>query len=151
MNRATYSITIAHAWTTSSQASSSPRSKTISDPPVQDRTGPQLADDLGAYPKNDEGGFWHNDGVPRRMRLDELYMGGSIMAEYGTRFGRRNVVDEAVRQALLMQKKTRVPETGLWRHAYDPDRKEPWADPVTGLSPECWGTVHRLGDHGSGH
>ncbi len=33
MNRATYSITIAHAWTTSSQASSSPRSMTISDPP----------------------------------------------------------------------------------------------------------------------
>ena len=99
----------------------------------------QLADDLEAYPKNDEGGFWHNDGVPRQMWLDGLYMGGPFMVEYGTRFGRRNLVDEAVRQALLMQRKTRVPETGLWRHAYDPDRKEPWADPVTGLSPEYWG------------
>lgn len=108
----------------------SPRYKTALD---------QLADDLEAYPKNGEGGFWHNDGAPRQMWLDGLYMGGPIMVEYGTRFGRRNLVDEAVRQALLMQKKTRIPGTGLWRHAYDPDRKEPWADPVTGLSPEYWG------------
>ena len=99
----------------------------------------QLAGELENYPKNDEGGLWHNDGAPRQMWLDGLYMGGPIMVEYGTRFGQPDLVNEAVTQALLMQEKTRIPETGLWRHAYDPDRTEPWADPVTGLSPEYWG------------
>lgn len=98
----------------------------------------QLTDDLDVYPKNDEGGYWHNDRAPRQMWLDGLYMGGPFMVEYGSRFGRPDMVEEAIDQSLLMREKTRT-ANGLWRHAYDPDRAEPWADPTTGLSPEYWG------------
>lgn len=99
----------------------------------------QLAGELRVYPKNDEGGLWHHDGVPRQMWLDGLYMGGPFMVEYGTRYNDPDLVQEAIHQALLMQEKTRIPQTGLWRHAYDPSRKAEWADPKTGLSPEYWG------------
>ena len=115
--------------------------------PLEERTGDpryrnaldQLAGELRLYPKNDEGGFWHQQRAAGQMWLDGLYMGGPFMTEYGRRFGDPALMDEAIRQALLMQKKTRIPETGLWRHAYDPSRQAQWADPKTGLSPEYWG------------
>ncbi len=99
----------------------------------------ELAHDIDIHPKNDEGGYWHNDRAPREMWLDGLYMGGPFMAEYGARFNRPDLIDEAAHQVELMREKTRVEETGLWRHAYDPERAQPWADPQTGLSPEYWG------------
>ncbi|WP_297316514.1 glycoside hydrolase family 88/105 protein [Bifidobacterium indicum] len=99
----------------------------------------QLAGELRFFPKNDEGGFWHKQRVAGQMWLDGLYMGGPFMTGYGTRFNDPDLVNNAIGQALLMQEKTRVPEVGLWRHAYDPSHKADWADPETGLSPEFWG------------
>lgn len=99
----------------------------------------QLAHDIDVYPKNEEGGYWHNDRAPEQMWLDGLYMGGPFMVEYGARFNRPDFIDEAIYQDLLMQKKTCIASNGLWRHAYDPLRKEPWADPISGLSSEHWG------------
>lgn len=99
----------------------------------------ELAHDISIYPKNDEGGYWHNDRAPREMWLDGLYMGGPFMTEYGAKFNRPDLIDEATRQVELMHKKMRVKKTGLWRHAYDPEHAQPWADRQTGLSPEYWG------------
>ena len=91
------------------------------------------------FPKNPEGGFWHKEWFPDQMWLDGLYMGGPVTAEYGTRFGRPELLDLVVQQVLLMREKTIDPKTGLWHHAWDCSKKESWADPGTGLSPEFWG------------
>ena len=89
--------------------------------------------------KTPEGGFWHGCTRRNQMWLDGLYMAGPYMTEYGVRYGRRDMIDEVVFQASMMRDKTRDEETGLWRHAFDYERKQDWADPVTGRSAEFWG------------
>jgi unsaturated rhamnogalacturonyl hydrolase len=54
-------------------------------------------------------------------------------------FNHPEYYDIPATQALLMQKMTLDKETGLMYHAYDEDRRNPWADPETGLAPEFWG------------
>lgn len=91
------------------------------------------------FPKTKEGGFWHMNVCPYQMWLDGLYMGGPLIAKYGAIFQRPEYFDLAAYQALLMQEKTRDAKTGLWYHAYDENRVEPWADKETGCAPEFWG------------
>ena len=91
------------------------------------------------FPRNEAGGFWHKQWYPDQMWLDGLYMAGPISAEYGKKFDAPEYLDLVVEQALLMEEKTRDKNTGLWYHAWDCSKKEGWADPVTGLSPEFWG------------
>lgn len=79
------------------------------------------------------------DILPDQMWLDGLYMGGPLMCKYAATFGKPEYMDEAAKQAFLMQEKTRDAKTGLWYHGYDCERIEPWADKETGLSPEFWG------------
>lgn len=92
-----------------------------------------------AFPANADGGLWHKEFHPHQMWLDGLYMAGPICAEYGSRFDRPDCIDLVTKQVLLMRQRTEDTETGLWYHGYDEARKEPWADPVTGRSPEFWG------------
>lgn len=94
---------------------------------------------IKAFPRNEEGGFWHKDKYPNQMWLDGLYMGGPICAEYGARFDAPEFFDLVAEQALLMRDKTIDVETGLWYHAYDSKKTMGWADPETGKSPEFWG------------
>ena len=91
------------------------------------------------FPRSPEGGFWHKKRYPNQMWLDGLYMGGPICAQYGKEFGRPLCFEVCAYQALLMEKRTKDPETGLLYHAYDQSRAMAWADPVTGQSPEFWG------------
>ena len=44
-----------------------------------------------------------------------------------------------VKEIFLMRDHTRIPETGLWRHAWDETKTADWCDPETGLAPEYWG------------
>lgn len=91
------------------------------------------------YPRNKENGFWHMVYFKDEMWLDGLYMGGPFVCKYANMFDRPELYDISVEQALLMQEKTRDPQTGLWYHAYDCERKADWANGVTGCSPEFWG------------
>ena len=86
-----------------------------------------------------EGGFWHKAWYRNQMWLDGLYMAGPFMSEYGAKRGRPDMLDQVIFQAKMMREKTRDEKTGLWRHAWDYERRQPWADPVTGKSPEFWG------------
>ena len=74
-----------------------------------------------------------------QMWLDGLYMVGPFCAEYADRFEIPELKAEIVRQALLMERMTKDPDTGLLYHAWDGARQEDWADPVTGQSREFWG------------
>ena len=91
------------------------------------------------HPRTPEGGFWHKTWYPNQMWLDGLYMGGPIMAQYAKEFGRTEFYELVEQQAVIMEKRTRDPETGLLYHAWDYSKEAEWADKETGLSPEFWG------------
>lgn len=91
------------------------------------------------FPCNKEGGFWHKEGNSEQMWLDGLYMAGPICSMFGAKFNEGEYFDITAFQALLMEKKTKDPVTGLWYHAWDSVIERPWADKITGLSSEFWG------------
>ena len=115
--------------------------------PLYERTGEScyrkaigdLMERIDHYPKNAAGGFYHKECCPQQMWLDGLYMGGPLCTMYGAAFGEPKYFDIAAQQALLMEEKTKDPKTGLWYHAWDEARLQPWADKETGLSSEFWG------------
>lgn len=94
---------------------------------------------LKSWPTNPSGGFWHKDYCPNQMWLDGLYMGGPIAVQFGKRFDDPEYFDMMAYQAILMEKHTKDPHTGLLYHGWDETREAPWADPETGLAPEFWG------------
>jgi len=98
-----------------------------------------IAHYLEHFPRTPEGGFWHKAWHRNEMWLDGLYLAGPFMAEYGKVFSKPAFFDLVVFQADMMRQVTMDPNTGLWRHAWDRDRRHEWADPVTGRSPEFWG------------
>lgn len=94
---------------------------------------------ISHFPKNPEGGYWHKAWYRDQMWLDGLYMAGPFSVLYGTRFERPDLVEEAIFQARMMREKTEDKRTGLWYHAFDYNKEQPWADADTGRSPEFWG------------
>lgn len=94
---------------------------------------------LNSHPRTEAGGFWHKNRYPYQMWLDGLYMGGVFYARYGVEYNEPQSVDDAVHWIILMEEKSRDPETGLLYHAWDESREQRWADPETGLSPHFWG------------
>lgn len=86
-----------------------------------------------------EGGFWHKDKYPYQMWLDGLYMGGVFALQYANAYGDQSLVDMVLHQEELMRKHMKDSNSGLLYHAWDEKRRMPWADPVTGCSPEFWG------------
>lgn len=96
-------------------------------------------DEVADIPRCRCGGFGHKPEFPHQMWLDGLYMVCPFLAEYSRRFHQPELLAMVVDEILLMRKNTRDSETGLWYHAWDEDKKEDWADAVTGRSPEFWG------------
>jgi unsaturated rhamnogalacturonyl hydrolase len=115
--------------------------------PLYQRTGDaryKAAMDTVAYyiehfPRCQDGGFWHKAWYRGQMWLDGLYMAGPYAAQYGAAFGQPAFFDLDAQQARIMREKTRDARTGLWYHAWDENRQQPWADKQTGRSPEFWG------------
>lgn len=66
-------------------------------------------------------------------------MGATFYAKYVSEFTQdAKEYDDIARQFIIARKHTLDPKTGLLYHAYDDARKQPWADPVTGLSRHFW-------------
>lgn len=98
-----------------------------------------LIDQLKKQPRTSDGGYWHKQIYNRQMWLDGLYMASPFMAQYGVEFNQPQWIDEAVRQFALCHLHTYDAKTGLYHHAWNEDKSERWADPVTGHSPNFWG------------
>lgn len=94
---------------------------------------------LKSWKTNPSGGFWHKERYPNQMWLDGLYMAGPIAVQFAKTFGETEYFDMMTYQALLMEKHTKDPVTGLLYHGWDETKEAAWADPVTGLAPEFWG------------
>jgi len=97
-----------------------------------------LAAQLISQPRTSEGGFWHKKVYPFQMWLDGLYMASPFLAEYGKTFDRPDLIDEAMHQLLLIERRTRDPRTGLLYHGWDESKEQEWADSSTGLSSHFW-------------
>jgi unsaturated rhamnogalacturonyl hydrolase len=94
---------------------------------------------LKSQPRTSEGGFWHKKIYPEQMWLDGLYMAEPFYAEYAATFREGADFDDIARQFVLMERHARDSRTGLLYHGWDESRKQRWADPATGRSPNFWG------------
>lgn len=98
-----------------------------------------LRKQLKYHPRTPSGGFWHKLIYPDQMWLDGLYMGQPFYALYSRLNNQPQFYDDIIHQFTLIEKKTRDKKTGLLYHAWDESKKQQWADPKTGLSPNFWG------------
>lgn len=98
-----------------------------------------LREQLKTHPRTSEGGFWHKKIYPSQMWLDGLYMGEPFLAEYAATFHEDEAFDDIARQFVLMELHSRDAKTGLLYHGWDESRKQRWANPATGRSPNFWG------------
>jgi unsaturated rhamnogalacturonyl hydrolase len=103
------------------------------------RAADALRAQLRAQPRTVEGGFWHKRIYPQQMWLDGLYMAEPFYAEYARRHADTAAMNDVARQFLLVARHLRDPKTGLYYHAWDSVREQPWANPETGLSKNFWG------------
>lgn len=88
-------------------------------------------------PRTKEGGFWHKYKYPYQMWLDGAYMLDYFYASYAKAFD-KDVFTDIAHQLIWMENHMKDPGTGLLYHGWDESRKQGWADPVTGRSPEVW-------------
>jgi unsaturated rhamnogalacturonyl hydrolase len=107
--------------------------------PRYTRAADALRAQLRAQPRTAEGGFWHKQIYPQQMWLDGLYMAEPFYAEYAKRHADTAAMNDVARQFLLVARHLRDPKTGLYYHAWDSVREQPWANPETGLSKNFWG------------
>lgn len=99
----------------------------------------RLSAQLKSQPRTSEGGFWHKKIYPYQMWLDGIYMASPFLAEYAAVFGDSEGWDEAARQIVLIERKTRDSRTGLLHHAWDESCEQRWCNNATGQSLHVWG------------
>jgi unsaturated rhamnogalacturonyl hydrolase len=103
------------------------------------RAAALLREQLRTQPRTNDGGFWHKKIYPSQMWLDGLYMAEPFYAEYAATFHEEADFEDIARQFLLMEQHARDAKTGLLYHGWDESRRQRWADPRTGRSPNFWG------------
>ena len=91
------------------------------------------------HPRTCDGGYWHKLIYQHQMWLDGLYMASPFLAQYGATFNQPEWIDEAVNQVKLCHLHTYDTKTGLYHHAWDESKRQRWANPETGHSPNFWG------------
>ncbi len=98
-----------------------------------------LREQLKGQPRTSDGGFWHKKIYPYQMWLDGIYMAEPFYAEYAATFHETDAFDDIARQFVLMERHVRDVKTGLLYHGWDESKKQRWADPISGHSPNFWG------------
>ncbi|MFV0606819.1 MAG: glycoside hydrolase family 105 protein [Niabella sp.] len=99
----------------------------------------RLANQLKYHPRTQEGAFWHKLIYQHQIWLDGLYMASPFLAQYGARFKKPELINDAVNQFIICAKHTYDKKTGLYYHAWDESRNQLWANKATGQSPNFWG------------
>ena len=97
-----------------------------------------LRQQLSWQPRTKEGGFWHKLKYPSQMWCDGLYMTSPFYAEYSQIFNKTEDFDDIANQFIVAERHLRNPQTGLFYHGWDESKKQKWANPETGCSPEVW-------------
>ncbi|MBE3638192.1 glycoside hydrolase family 88/105 protein [Mangrovicoccus algicola] len=97
-----------------------------------------LIDQLASHPRTKSGVYWHKLRYPWQVWLDGLYMGAPFQIGYGLRTGDDALVADAIAQVVTALEMTKVEATGLYAHAMDEARRQPWADRGTGHNKAHW-------------
>lgn len=97
-----------------------------------------LMDRLATHPRCDCGNYWHKDIYPHQVWLDGLYMAQPFRLAYTLRFGGGRDAADVLAQFANARRLLFDPAKGLYFHACDTRRVQPWADPATGRSPNFW-------------
>ncbi|MFZ5889664.1 MAG: DUF4861 family protein [Myxococcota bacterium] len=99
----------------------------------------RLRRQLKQHPRTSEGAFVHKLKYPNQLWLDGVYMSMPFLARYSALFENGQSFDEVANEFTVARKHLRDEKTGLYFHAWDEKKKQPWADPKTGLSSQFWG------------
>lgn len=95
--------------------------------------------DFCSYPRNLDGGFWHGKQLPGEMWVDGLFMGLMFLIRYGAYISDKSYCfQESIHQLNTIYARCRKDRTGLLYHAYSERKETPWANRITGCSPEVW-------------
>lgn len=97
-----------------------------------------IARRLATHPRCSCGNFWHKEIYPEQVWLDGLYMAQPFRAEYDRRFGGGRDAGDIAAQFQNVRKYLYNEKKKLYYHACDLAKKQPWADPETGKSPNFW-------------
>lgn len=97
-----------------------------------------LMKQLDNHPRTRSGVYWHKLTYPWQIWLDGLYMASSFRLPYALSYGRGDIVQDILKQLATGLEENFVPAAGLYAHAYDESRLQPWCDPETGQSPAFW-------------
>ena len=99
-----------------------------------------LRSQLDTHPRMSNGVFWHKKVYPEQVWLDGLYMADPFYARCINKLKEdKKLYDDVALQFILTDSLTLDTVTGLNYHAYNDDRKQPWADKTKGHSPNFWG------------
>ncbi len=93
---------------------------------------------LREHPRCENGSFWHKEIYPWQIWLDGLYMALPFYTEYDMRFGGKAQSGDILLQFENARRCLFSEEKKLYWHGYDERRAQPWADKVTGCSPNFW-------------
>ena len=93
---------------------------------------------LQHQPRTREGNFWHKLIYPNQVWLDGLYMSQPFYMQYEIAYNEGRNCSDSFHQFQVVEKIMRDPKNVLYYHGYDASRREPWCDPVTGLSSNFW-------------
>lgn len=97
-----------------------------------------LRDQMRTHPRTKDGSFWHKKVYPHQVWLDGLYMACPFLAEYAKTFNETELFDDVAVQIEDIHKYAYDQKTGLYYHGWDESRKQKWANPETGQSPNFW-------------
>lgn len=93
---------------------------------------------LREHPRCACGNFWHKSLYPQQIWLDGLYMAQPFYMAYEKECDGWAHVEDIVNQFRNVRKYLYCPEKGLYYHACDTVKEQPWANPETGCSPNFW-------------
>lgn len=93
---------------------------------------------LMQHPRTKSGMIWHKSIYPHQVWIDGVYMAAPFLAEYARRTGQSELYRELGEWFQFLRDRLRDPETGLYYHALDEEKQQPWADPETGRSASFW-------------
>lgn len=93
---------------------------------------------LMEHPRCECGNFWHKTIYPYQVWLDGLYMAQPFYAQYERDFGGEQRLSDIISQYQNVRKYLFDEKKGLYYHAWDEKREQPWCDKQTGLSHNFW-------------
>lgn len=93
---------------------------------------------LEGHPRCACGNFWHKEIYPEQIWLDGLYMAQPFRVAYDMRFGGKQQAADVAKQFKNVRKYLYDADKGLYYHACDVAKVQPWANQETGCSPNFW-------------